>query len=157
MIYTLKTIPQVTVVERTNKQDYAYMEIADVMYNGEQFVVDINYYYKKAIDTGRVDENNDPIMRIQRMPLPKGLPIKFTLQEAVDIQAYVAGGILSNIYLPGAFNTLVYAGIFYQLSQTLVYGLDHTGWTVVAVPITVPDPTPLPDPNSSPSGGTPEE
>lgn len=146
MIYTLKTISPVTVVERTNTQDYAYMEINDVKYDGESFTADIDYYYEKLVNSGRVDENENPIMKIQRMPLPKSSkPVTFSIQEAVDIQEYCAGGILPNLYLPSVLNTLVYASIFYQLSKTPVYNLDHTGWTVVTVPPVVPSPTPLPE------------
>lgn len=135
---TLKTIPQVTAVERKNLQTYVYLQVGPItIYRKTDgtitYKVSISYFYKEQIDTGKVDENNDPIMMTIKRQLPPVPDIEFTEAQATGIEQLNGG--LTGTYHTERFIDLLKKGIDFQLDLPKEQGghpylLDHTGWEI---------------------------
>lgn len=139
---TLKTNTKKIVVERTGEEQFVYMNISGVtlkkirvpatLQDPEQivtgYVVPINYYFIREVDTGEVDENNDPIMREQKVPLAPVPPLAFTQTEAQGIEQMMGG--LTETYHTERFIQLILGGINHQLTVTQPYLTGASGWTV---------------------------
>lgn len=118
---TLKTNNLVVVEPKTQLQDYAYMHITDVLFNGEEYIAKIHYFYVKEelIGTETYYHKHD----MERTT------VRFTLAEANLIENSIPGGLSGNNHSE-RYLSLVVAGTMYQLSQTPnLYGA--TGWSIV--------------------------
>lgn len=112
---TLKTNTEVIIKPRTEQTEYVYMEILDIVYNGEWCTARLEYYYK--------DENDNKVKL-------EDTTANFTKAEAGTIEDGVQGG-LQGAHLLDKFDSLIYAGIMYQLSVQASYGLGVSGWSIV--------------------------
>lgn len=135
MIFTLKTTVPVLVDGRTQKQAIAYMEIGGTLFDHFKFKptppatelvvelgykVPISYYYFDTVDTGKVDEYNQPILEEKKRQLPAVPPLFFKKSEAQIIEQMM-GGLTENFHTE-RFLQLIQGGISYQLSVSLPWG-----------------------------------
>ncbi len=138
-ILTLKTKTKVTVNPRAVQEEYVYMDILDVIYNGEWYTGRLEYYYKAPAGTGTFEEVTDPvteevtqveIMGTKNVLLEETLS-NFTRSEANAITLGM-GGLPSTTDHSINFDQLIYAGVMYQLSVAPYYGLSVSGWEIVS-------------------------
>lgn len=107
-----------------------FLKIANVKYYiGAKFEVSVQYYYEDEINSGRVDENLNPIMITIQKYLPASTTT-FTIQEAQGIEQ-MSGGLVGATFTD-KFDSLIIAGCFFQLDQTPQFGLQANGWSIVA-------------------------
>jgi len=145
---TLKRNDKDIVDTRTGEEQFVYMKIPKIIFekirlpavpatqttpavpativNG--YTAPIEYYFYREVDTGKVDENNNPIMRQQKVLLPKVEDTVFTEAEAQLIEQMMGG--LTGTYHTERFLQLILGGISYQLSVTQPYLTGTSGWTV---------------------------
>lgn len=128
MLLTLKTIPKVNVGKRVIQEEYAYMDIQNVKYDGDIYTSFIEHYYFKEVDSGLLDENDQPIMRQSKQSLGFSAQ-KFTKAQAQLIEQ--SFGIPLAMYLTEKLEQTVYCGAMYQLSEEPLYETIPSQWVVV--------------------------
>lgn len=145
---TLKRNSKDIVDTRTGEEQFVYMNIPKIIFekiripavpatattpmvpattvNG--YTAPIEYYFFRPIDTGKVDENNNPIIVQRKQLLPKVPDLVFTQSEAQGIEQMMGG--LTGVYHTERFIQLILGGINYQLTVTQPYLAGVSGWTV---------------------------
>ena len=113
MIKTFKTKEPITVDPRTQLQEYAYFDIQYVMFDGETYKGEVNYYY--IHDGIQVD-----MERVGAV---------FTVDEATLIEQSSGG-------LTGDNNTekyldLIIKATMYQLTAAGYFGLTGADWEIL--------------------------
>jgi hypothetical protein len=138
-MFKLRTNTEVTISSRSSEEAYVVMQVGPINVskrNEEMFYrVKIDYYKEVVVDTGELDENDNPIMKTVYRLLPKVPDIIFSKTQADGIEDLK--GPLSGSHNSDQFLDLVKKGINFQLDLPQEYGghpygLNSTGWTLLS-------------------------